>query len=283
MSDIATADEFDLFFEQESSRGLDEELEAGPKVEPEPEVKAEDPAPVETEAVATEPAPKVEEPVVEAPKVEEPAPKVEEPAPKVEPALKVVPKVEEPAPKVEEPEPPKVIDYTEDELKAIEEEQAEFPEVSKAWAARERVLTERFEQKLEIALAGVQKTLEPVFQNSQAQARNSYEAEILGKHADAFDQMDALSAWISEQPAIMQKAYNNILDTAVPASEVIELFDIFKAATKPAEPAVAEDAAPVVDEATKKKLASQEGVRSRRTDTKKDTGPLDFESAFNQA
>ena len=266
MSDIATADEFDLFFEQESSRGPEDVLETSPEVDPEP-VKAEDAV---DETVVEDPAPVVE------------APKVEEPAPAPEPVLKVVPKVEEP--KVEprpEPEPPKVIEYTEDELKAIEEEQAEFPEVSKAWAARERVLTERFEQKLEQALAGVQKTLEPVFKTSETQARNSYEAEILKAHADAFTQMDALTTWIGEQPAIMQKAYNNVLDTAVPASEVIELFDIFKDATKVAEPVTPEE--PVVDEATKRKLASQEGVRSRRTDTKKDTGPLDFETAFNQA
>lgn len=232
------------------------------------------PEPVETvvESVVVEPVieaaiePAVE--VVVEPKVEPPVVEA-----KVEPVV-VKPVTVEPAP------PAPVIEYTAEELADLEGVRKDFPEITKVLAAQERLLTEKFGALLQSEVAKVQQTLAPVYANVAQSTQSAFEQAIAAAHADAKTLLPDAEAWIATQPTFLQAAYNQVLDGGT-AAQVIEFFTTFKAATGRTADAGTKPE-PVVDPEKQRKLASQEGVKSVRSTTKKDNGPLDFETAFNQ-
>lgn len=240
---------------------------------------------VPAEPVTPEP-PVVEPPVVEPPVVEPPVvtPPVAPEPPKVEPPV-VTPPAAPAAP--EPPAPAPVIEYTAEELADLESVKKDFPEVTKALAAQERLLTEKFGALLQTEVAKVQQTLAPVYASAAQSTQAQFKQAIAAVHADAETLLPDAEAWITTQPKFLQDAYNRVLDNGTVA-EVVEFFTTFKTATGRTEtPAAGKTPEELAAEATiaaekAKKLASQEGVKNVRTPSRKDNGPLDFETAFNQ-
>jgi archaellum component FlaC len=292
IDDVTTPDEFEMMFEQESVGKASDKGDTSPADPPADDPPADDPPaddppaddpPAEDEAKKAEDAKKAQEAEAKKAKDAEAAQKAEE----ARKAREAKAEEERKAAEARRAEEAKKAEHTDDEKKLLEEIEKDFPDIKKALSVQERILEQKFKQQIEALKAEFGKTLEPVVQTTQTVARNAYEAEILGTHPDAFERMDEISKWVDDQPAILKKAYNHILDNPVPASEVVELFDLFKKATAdPGADAKAQAEAKAAEEKKRveaekqKKLDSQEGVRARRSDPKKNTGPLDFESAF---
>jgi hypothetical protein len=287
--DVSTPDEFELMFEQESVGKAADKSGDPPADDPPADDPPADDLPADDPPADDPPADDEAKKAEEAKAAEAKKAQDAEKAVKAQEAKKVREAKAEEDRKADEArraEEAKKAEPTDDEKKILEEVEKDFPEVKKALKIQERMLEHKFKVQLDALKSEFGKTLEPVLHTTQTVAKNAYEAQILGKHPDAFERMDEISAWVETQPAILKKAYNHILDNAVPADEVIEVFDQFKAATAAPDDADAKAKAAEekkrLDAEKQKKLDSQEGVRGRRSDSKKDTGPLDFETAFNQ-
>jgi hypothetical protein len=134
-------------------------------------------------------------------------------------------------------------------------------------------------QALAEATASLTQQLAPVFNETQVAARSRWEAAVLGKHADAFTVLPQLEEWVKKQPAILQPAYNAVLDRGTP-EETVELLDVFKKSSEYTPP---QPPPPAVDPAVEERLNAQEGVKSRRTvDRGTALDPNDFDSAFDR-
>ncbi len=177
---------------------------------------------------------------------------------------------------------------TDDEQTSLDQIQVDFPEVAKAMEAKERTLLAKidnvFDAKMEAFLEQINKRIAPTEAAVVTTANNAHEAAILKGHADAFEIIPAVEKWIAEQPAFIQPSYNNVLDNGSSA-EIVELFTFFKESTGTGQdgPTAEEAAAKKAEEKAKeKKLNSQEGVRSRRTETTNAVDPEDFDGAFDK-
>ena len=75
------------------------------------------------------------------------------------------------------------------------------------------------------------KTLEPIQRQQQTEATNAHYSAIYDKHpdADSIAESKELADWIESQPSFVQSGYRGVLESGT-TSEVIELFDRFKAA-----------------------------------------------------
>jgi len=181
--------------------------------------------------------------------------------------------------------------FTDADQEVLARTAEDFPDVAKAFEIRERVLLAKIENLLSGKLGQLtsqfDQRLAPALSVAQTVARNAHEAEILGKHPDAFTVLPQVEAWVSAQPKIVQNVYNAVLDKGS-AAEIVELYDVFKKATV-VEGAhsgntaklEADNAAKAAAEADReKKLKAQEGVRSRQTAQKSSIDENDFEGAF---
>ena len=181
--------------------------------------------------------------------------------------------------------------FTDADQEVLARTAEDFPDVAKAFEIRERVLLAKIENLLSGKLGQLtsqfDQRLAPALSVAQTVARNAHEAEILGKHPDAFTVLPQVEAWVSAQPKIVQNAYNAVLDKGS-AAEIVELYDVFKKANV-VEGAHSDDKAKLeADNAAKaaaeadreKKLKAQEGVRSRQTAQKSSIDENDFEGAF---
>lgn len=238
-----------------------------------------------------EPTPAVE-PVVETPPTPEPPPAppapppepVAPPAPQPEP---VVVKPPEPAPEpppAPEPEPaPKGYEFTEEEQALFTAAAEMYPEVVPLFNLLEKKLTEtRNATRLYDLNTAIQQALQqmaPVVTEAQYTARSRWESAVLGKHSDALTILPKVEEWVAKQPAILQAAYNQVLDNGT-AVQTIELLDLVKKSPEFTPP-------PSVDPPPKpdvvKKLEAQEGIRSRSTVNRGSTlDPNDFDGAFER-
>lgn len=270
--------EFDLAF---AAAAADTALEVPQAEEP----VVEDPPAEETPAVVAEETPPAEEVPTESapPKVEEPAAKVEPPAPKVE-----QPVIEPPATKPPLAEPPPVQelkDYepTAEETELLENMASVYPEVHQAFSVIEKVLTSKYENMLAKQVQAVHDYYAPMVATTNSVVADRHTQFILSQHPDALTIAEEVSSWADTQPSILKSHYHSILDKGT-ATEVVELLNIYKQATKPpaAEPP-APPAPPKVDVEKEKKLQALEGVRTRTTTKSAELDPDDFESAFRLA
>ena len=182
--------------------------------------------------------------------------------------------------------------FTEEEQAAIDANAKDFPDVHKAYEARERVLVTKLTNKFMAELAAVRNELgQQIAPVASRIANNDFEAAVLKVHPDAFDIVDKVDAWVATKPAFMQAVFNNILDTAAGGPQATnELLDLFKAETGSAqssgqsaeEKAAAEAKAAEEKAAKDKKLQSQEGVRSRSTQKQAAVDPDDYDGAFDK-
>lgn len=95
-------------------------------------------------------------------------------------------------------------------------------------AGIQKLIDSQVEQKVNAALS---KTLEPIQRQQQTEATNAHYSAIYDKHpdADSIAESKELADWIESQPSFVQSGYRGVLESGT-TSEVIELFDRFKAA-----------------------------------------------------
>jgi hypothetical protein len=241
-------------------------------------------------AVAAKAAADAEVAKTEAAKAAPPSPAQKKPA--VDPAAEAAAKAKKEA---DDAEAKRLADearakeaYTEDEIAAVNETATNFPEVAKALKAVERVAFVKaenaFNAKLAEMAAQFAQQIAPLTSVVQRTAQNEHEAAILKVHPDAFTILPQVEQWAETQPSILKNAYNAVLDKGS-TQDIIELFTVYKEATK----AVTPPAAPAVDEAAKqqevekqKRLEAQEGVRGRNTSGRATVDPDDFDGAFEK-
>lgn len=262
-TEVAALDE-DLF-----SAGFDEAIdptetkeEESAESAPEVDVKPEEPA-----------APEVETPAA---KVETPAAKVETPAPVdvhalVAAAVEAATKVE-PA-KADTPETPAP---SAEELAAEEQYRKDWPE----HAAREdRMKAELVALKdlLTTTVEALKTQIQPVIETASASAQEKHYNTIAAKHPDADNIIDDVEKWIETQPKFLQPQYTKVLESGT-ASDVIELFDTYKEATKTVVP----DPKPEVDKTKEDRLKRMEVPTTLRTSVTAEPDPEDFDGAFEQ-
>jgi hypothetical protein len=171
----------------------------------------------------------------------------------------------------------------EDEKALLAETQKDFPDVAKVMEIQQRIADAKWEQRFEAFQKDLNDKLSPAMQAVNAVAGDAFEKAVYGKHPDTQEILPDVEAWVDKQPAFLKAAYNNVLDNGT-AAETIELLDIFKTATGKVE--AKEDPAEVARkekeaEEKERKLASQEGVRSRQAPAK-ELAPTDFEGAFEK-
>lgn len=177
-----------------------------------------------------------------------------------------------------------------DESALLEEVGKDFPDVSKALDIQKRILTAEFNNTLDAKLKEFKKELAPALAATQTVVQNSHTTAITDKHKDAFEIIPQVEEWIAKQPQFLQAAYNETLDSGT-AENVVALLDTFKAATAPpetggetAEEKTAREAKEAQEaEAKRKKLESQEGIRTKQSARTAGVDENDFEGAFNAA
>ena len=232
--------------------------------------------------------PKDELPKDELPKDELPK---DEPA-KAEPVKTEPPKVEVPDPaleaaaKAERDAATARENLSAEEAKLLSEVANDFPEVLKVIEARERVLVAKMENQFAAKLAELTSQFDtkitPALTTAQSYATNQFMASVLQKHADAVTILPEVEKWVAEQPAIVRRSYDAVLDGGTVA-ETVELLDIFKKATQvstPTEPTPEEVAA---QQDKEKRLKAQEGVKGRHTSGgRAAVDPDDFDGAFDK-
>lgn len=172
-----------------------------------------------------------------------------------------------------------------------------FPDVAKALATQERILTAKFENQVAKTIKEIEARFEqrivPAEHIVQQVARSNHEAEILKIHPDAFTVLPKVEDWVNALPQFLQNTYNAVLDRGSSA-DIVALYDIFKKETGSAHshtPTPEEIAQQKADahkaEAQKaekdKKLKSMEQVKGRQSAQKSGIDEDDFESAFNAA
>lgn len=254
-----------------------------PKEDPTPEPPKEEPAP--------EPEPPKEEPEPEPPA----APKID-----YESAALAKAKAGEDVRLAKEAADKAVADaaarerLTPEEQEIINRTTEDFPDVAKSLQIFERIAMAKaanfVEAKLKEMEGKFSQQLMPALQVAQSYAKNSHEAAILGKHADAFDLLPEVEKWANGKPSILKSAYNAVLDNGS-AQDIIELYDVFKSeragSAQPAQPSEADNAAAKAkaeaDAEKERKLKAQEGVRSRQTSQRSSIDENDFEGAFQAA
>lgn len=83
--------------------------------------------------------------------------------------------------------------------------------------------------------ARVTKALEPLTTKQEKDAAASHYEAIYGKHpdADSIAQSNEFKAWVNAQPSAVRNAYWGLFDaqTGGTANEIVEVFDVFKAAS----------------------------------------------------
>jgi len=174
--------------------------------------------------------------------------------------------------------------FTAEEETAFKEFEKEFPDGRKALAAVERVVTTRltneFRKELDTIKQQFQHQLAPV---SATLATNAFDAVVLRAHKDAYEVLPKIEEWVTTKPAIMQAAFNRVLDGGYKGADkdTIELIDLYKSET--VQPAAPPPPTPEQDPEKKKKLESMEGVKGRQS-SKSSTAvdPDDFDGAFDK-
>ena len=176
----------------------------------------------------------------------------------------------------------KKVEPSAEELEADKKFREEWPDHARRMDAQKAEMDELknlIKQQSEM----IQGQLNPLIANTQEEVDQRHRAAITEKHADAFDLVPEVDKWIAEQPDFQRDAFNKVMDTGT-AAQVVQLYDIFKAATG----RTVEKADP---DAEKTRLAAEEKskarhltpVNSRRSVTVGAIDPQDFDGAFNQA
>lgn len=279
-------DDFDLAFD--AAMGLTDSASAedlGTKDAPEvvdpetPDVVVPDPEAAKPEPEAPKPEPEAVKPEPVEPKVV-PIRKPAEPDPaalKAEEDAKAAAQAVADAAKAQEA-------FTAEEQATLTQVQTDFPDVAKLLQAVERTTIARvqnaYEARLKDLEAKISQQMAPALQVSQQYAKDAHTSEILKGHADAFDVLPKVEAWVDTQPSFLKTAYNAVLDNGS-AAQIVELFNLYKGSvTAPAAPTPKED--PQQKAAKEKKLNAQEGVRGRHTSGRAAVDPDDFDGAFDK-
>lgn len=261
--DVNDDQNFDDFFKEAASVGLEEK--------PVKEVVVEDAA----AAKQVEEAKAAEEAAAAKRAEEEAAVKQAEATRQAEEAAKVAERESAAAAKqAEEEAKVKAAQPTEEELAAEKEFESNWPD----HAARMKKQGEEInalKQMLSEAVAELRGQIDPVLQGAQAQIDREHEATILTAHKDAFDLIPKVDEWIAKQPKYLQPGYNWVMDHGT-AAEVVEFYTMFKQAT-------GITAAPEKVETKETKVHHLAPVDSRRSATVGAIDPNDFDTAFKEA
>jgi ATP-dependent exoDNAse (exonuclease V) beta subunit len=257
------------------------------------DLSAETPAP-EAPAPAPEP-PAPETPAPETPAPETPAPETPAPALTDDEILQrmaaLVHKTPAPAPTPEsEPEPtpeaPAPIAFTPEESDTLNKYLEEWPEVASAEAMIRR---KEYHQIVQHVFAEIKKQYAPLEETVQILANELQLAQLktVVPEYDAVDP-DAVKAWVKDQPAYLQPAYNHVINKGT-ADEVADLVQRYRQATGATAPAAPAPAAPTppskkTDTAlpadAKQAAASLAPVGSKRSVVAPSGEPADFDAAF---
>lgn len=124
--------------------------------------------------------------------------------------------------------------------------------------------------------------IQPVIDNAATTAEEKHYNTIIGAHPDAEAIVPKVEEWIKTQPKILQPQYTKIMAEGS-AADVVELFTMFKEATKvPDAPTDEAAAAAALKEKQEKeeRLNRMETTATVRTSVTTETDPSDFDSAF---
>ena len=242
-------DLFNAAFDEEVRGSAEPELKVEPEVKPEPKVEPE---------VKPEPEPEVKpEPTGQAPFDTKAL--IEG----ITNALKPEPAKEEAAPA-----------YTPEQIAAEEEYRRNWPEQA---AREDRLKAELDEVKnlLKSTVDSIKGQLQPVIESAALSAEEKHYNIITTAHKDAFDIAPKVVEWIKTQPKILQPRYNEIFEKGH-ATEVVELFDLYKGSN----PSATQKETDPADDERKEKLKKMESTGTVRTSITAETDPSDFDSAF---
>lgn len=257
--------------------------------------------PIPTELSAEAPAPETpapEAPAPEAPAPEAPAPETpapEAPAPILtddELLQRMARLVRQPTPEAPEPEPeptpeaPAPVAFTPEETDTLNKYLEEWPEVASAEAMIRR---KEYQQIVQHVFAEIKKQYAPLEETVQILANELQLAQLktVVPEYDAVDP-DAVKAWVKDQPAYLQPAYNHVINKGTP-DEVADLVQRYRQATGAPAPATPAPAAPTppakkMDTAlpadAKQAAASLAPVGSKRSVVAPSGEPADFDAAF---
>ena len=168
-----------------------------------------------------------------------------------------------------------------EEIAAEEQYRKDWPEQ----AAREDRLKKELESMktlLTTTVEALKGQIQPVIDNAATTAEEKHYNTIIGAHPDAEAIVPKVEEWIKTQPKILQPQYTKIMAEGS-AADVVELFTMFKEATKvPDAPTDEAAAAAALKEKQEKeeRLNRMETTATVRTSVTTETDPSDFDSAF---
>ena len=174
---------------------------------------------------------------------------------------------------------------TAEELAAEEQFKKDWPEHAAREAHMKAELAE-LKALLSTTAEALKGQIQPVVQAVADTTAEKHLNTILAKHADALEIYPDVAKWVETQPKILQPAFKATLEGGS-ASDVIELYDLYKKAT----PAAGVDTA-----AQEAKLKQQEQEKEKadrlrrmeaptgtvRTSVTSEPDPEDFDAAFEQ-
>lgn len=196
----------------------------------------------------------------------------------------------------------KPYEYTPEEQKAMETFKKEFPTEYAAMEARlkaaEKASQAHAHKVAEAILTQVQQLVAPLADGYSADSLERHVTALTSAHPDHATLVDLIPAWIKQQPAYLQKGYQDVYDSGG-TKDVIDLFARFKESTGRSKPVV--DAAAQKAEAERKAaeaavakaaarpskddIDSGQPVSARRTgpNTRGAPDPNDYDGAFAEA
>ena len=193
---------------------------------------------------------------------------------------------EDAAPAKQEPLPPKPVvpTYNDDEVKFLSEYEKDWPDVARAESLRRRgeypLIVDHIFKEISGPFAALTQQVQMLLERAQL-------SDIEQRVPDYNDKlMDAVEAWIGDQPRYLQAAYNHVISNG-DANEIADLVSRYRTETgTKAAPAAAPAKAPKKDTElpadAKQAAASLAPVSSKRSVVPQGEDLGDFASAFEK-
>lgn len=171
---------------------------------------------------------------------------------------------------------PAAYQYSDDEKKVIQDYFEEYPDVARA---EQLVRRAEYHDMLKFVFSEVSKHLAPLTETVETLAVRTQLNDIVAANEDYPVIREKVVAWVDDQPAYLQAAYKQVMETGT-AEEVNDLISRYRAATGEGKPAVERKKAEP-SETAKKAAKSMAPVSTRRSVIAQDE-PDDFDSAFER-